>query len=288
MNHSLSGPLPNPAYLRLLEYQRQRMAYQAYRVDSSLLFFILFSRIAAGLSILSVFFPPSILWMSTAFCCMVLATGASITHLTIPTRFLTMIINHRSPIVWEIRLAGALAGSLGTQLLSRLGILPGFENLLLWTSFSLSILFLISTGWAYRFHTHPAWKTDILPGYYLASASIIGFALYSIIYPNSFWGPLTFILLCLEGFLILLYLNHLRKISQVSLQRITSGKDQWVSLSFLASTFFLPGFLILISLFMKNLVLFPAVLAISSTVGVVFERILFFRIDQPIFFLSRN
>ena len=288
MNHSLSGPLPNPAYLRLLEYQRQRMAYPAYRVDSPLLFFILFSRIAAGLSILSVFFPPSILWMGTAFCCMVLATGASITHLTIPTRFLTMIINHRSPIVWEIRLAGALAVSLGAQLLSRLGILPGFENLLLWTSFSLSILFLISTGWAYRFHTHPAWKTDILPGYYLASASIIGFAFYSIKYPNSFWGPLTFILLCLEGFLILLYLNHLRKISQVSLQRIASGKDRWVSLSFLASTFFLPGFLILASLFMKNLVLFPAVLAISSTVGVVFERILFFRIEQPIFFLSRS
>jgi len=288
MNPSFTGKLPNLAYLRLFEYQRQRMVYPAYSVDLPLLFFILFSRIAAGLSILSVFFPPSILWMSTAFSCMVLATAASITHLTIPARFLAMIINHRSPIVWEIRLAGALAGSLGAQLLSRMGILPGFEIFLLWTSFFLSIPFLISTGWAYRFHTHPAWKTHILPGYYLASASIMGFALYSIIYPNPFWGLLTFILLCSEGFLILLYLNHLRKTSQVSLKRIVSGKDRWVSLAFLVSVLFLPWLLTFASLFMKILALFPVVLAISSAVGVVFERILFFRIEQPTFFLSRS
>jgi DMSO reductase anchor subunit len=264
------------------------MVYPAYSVDFPLLFFILFSRIAAGLSMLSVFFPPSILWTGIAFFCMVLATAASITHLTIPARFLAMIINHRSPIVWEIRLAGALMGSLGAQLLSRTGILPGFETLLLWTSFFLSILFLIATGWAYRFHTHPAWKTDILPGYYLFSASIIGFALYSIIYPNPFFGLLTFTLLCAEGFLILLYLNHLRKTSQISLKRIVLGKDRVVSLAFLVSVLFLPGLLSFVSLFTKNLESYAAVLALSSGVGVVFERILFFRLEQPIFFLSRS
>jgi DMSO reductase anchor subunit len=288
MNPSLLGKLPNPAYLRLFEYQRQRMAYPAYHVDSPLLFFILFSRIAAGLSILSIFFPPSLLLMSTAFFCMVLATAASITHLTIPARFLAMIINHRSPIVWEIRLAGALTGSLGAQLLSRIGILPGFETFLLWTSFSLSIFFLISTGWAYRFHTHPAWKTDILPGYYMASSSMIGFALYSILYPNRFFGLITFTLLCAEAFLIFLYLNHLRKTSQISLKRIVSGKDRLLSLSFLVSLFFLPGLLIFAQLFSKNLEPYSVVLALSSGVGVVFERILFFRLEQPIFFLSRS
>ena len=288
MNPSLPGPLPNPAYLRLFEYQRQRMVYPTYAVDLPLLFFIFFSRIAAGLSILSVFFPPSILWMGTAFCCMVLAAGASITHLTIPARFLAMIINHRSPIVWEIRLAGALTGSLGAQLLSRLGILPGYETLLLWTSFSLSILFLMATGWAYRFHTHPAWKTDILPGYYLASASMIGFALYSIIYPNPFFGILILTLLCAEGCLILLYLNHLRKTSKISLKRIVSGKDRMVSLAFLVSVLFLPGLLTFAPLFTKNLELYAVVLALSSGAGVVFERILFFRLEQPTFFLSRG
>ena len=98
MNQPLNGPLPNPGYLRLFEYQKQRKVYPTYTVDLPLLLFIFFSRIAAGLSILSVFFPPSILWMSSAFCCMVFATGASITHLTIPARFLAMIINHRSPV----------------------------------------------------------------------------------------------------------------------------------------------------------------------------------------------
>jgi len=219
---------------------------------------------------------------------MVFATGASITHLTIPARFLAMIINHRSPIVWEIRLAGALTGSLGAQLLSRLGILPGFETLLLWTSFSLSILFLIATGWAYRFHTHPAWKTDILPGYYLASASMIGFALYSMIYPNPFFGILILTLLCVEGFLILLYLNHLRKTSRISLKRIVSGKDRMVSLAFLVSVLFLPGLLSFAPLFTKNFELYAVVLALSSGAGVVFERILFFRLEQPTFFLSRG
>jgi DMSO reductase anchor subunit len=264
------------------------MVYPAYHVDSPLLFFILFSRIAAGLSILAVFFPPSILWMSTAFFCMVLATVASITHLTVPSRFLAMIINHRSPIVWEIRLAGALAGSLGAQLLSRMGILPGFEALLLWTSFSLSILFLISTGWAYRFHTHPAWKTDILPGYYLASASMIGFAFYSILFPNRFFGLIIFTFLCAEAFLIFLYLNHLRKTSQISLERIVSGKDRVLSLAFLGSVFFLPGLLAFASLLTRNLESYAAILALSSGAGVVFERVLFFRLEQPIFFLSRS
>ena len=288
MNPLLIGQLPNPAYLRLFEYQKQRKVYPTYSVDLPLLLFIFFSRIAAGLSILAIFFPFSILWMSTAFCCMILATVASITHLTIPARFLSMIINHRSPIVWEVRLAGALAGSLGAQFLSRLGILPGFESLLLWTSFFLSILFLIATGWAYRFHTHPAWKTDILPGYYLASASMIGFTFYSILFPNPFFGLITFILISIEAFLIFLYLNHLRKTSRISLKRIVSGKDRLVSLAFLISVFILPGLLGIVSLFTNNLMPYAVILALSSGAGVVFERILFFRLEQPIFFLSRS
>jgi DMSO reductase anchor subunit len=274
--------------LRLLEYQKQRNVYPTYAVDLPLLLFIFFSRIAAGLSILSVFFPPTLIWMITTFACMVLATAASITHLTIPSRFLAMIINHRSPIVWEIRLAGALTSSLGAQLLSHLGILPRFETPLLWISFCLSILFLIATGWAYRFHTHPAWKTDILPGYYLASASMIGFALYSMIYPKPFFGIIIIALLCVEGFLILSYLNHLRKASGISLKRIVAGKDRMVSIAFLVSVLLLPGLLGFAPLFTKNLEIFAAVLALSCGVGVVFERILFFRLEQPDFFLSRS
>jgi DMSO reductase anchor subunit len=288
MNPSFTGPLPKPAYLRLLEYQRQRMSIPAYAADLPLLFFIFFSRIAAGLSILSVFFPPSILWMGIAFSCMVLATTASITHLTVPARFFTMIINHRSPLVWEIRLAGALTVSLGAQLLFRIGILPGFETLTLWSSFFLAILFLMSTGWAYRFHTHPAWKTNLLVGYYLVSASMIGYALYSTIYPNPFFRPLTVTLLCAEGYLILLYLNYLCKTSWISLKRIDSGKDRGISAAFLISALLIPGMLTFVPLFTKDLGPFAVVLALSSGMGVIFERILFFRLEQPVYFLSRT
>ena len=288
MYPSLTGPLPKSSYLRLLEYQRQRMVFPAYAADLPLLLFIFFSRIAAGLSILSVFFPHSVLWLGTAFCCMLLATAASITHLTVPTRFFTMIINHRSPLVWEIRLAGALTASLGAQVLSDIGFLPGFGGVLPWTSFSLGILFLISTGWAYRFHTHPAWKTHILFGYYLVSASMTGFALYSITSPNFFFRLITVTLLCAEGFLILLYLNHLCKTSWISLKRIDSGKDRRVSMAFLASVLLLPGLITFAPLFTKHLELFAVVLALSSGVGIVFERILFFRLEQPVFFLSRG
>ena len=288
MYPTLTGPLPKPSYLRLLEYQRQRMTFPAYAADLPLLLFIFFSRIAAGLSILSVFFPHSVLWLGTAFSCMVLATAASITHLTVPARFFTMIRNHRSPLVWEVRLAGALTGSLGAQVLSDMGFLPGFGVILPWISLSLGVLFLVSTGWAYRFHTHPAWKTNLLPGYYSASALMIGYALYSLTYPNPFFRLITVALLCAEAFLILLYLNHLCKTSWMSLKRIDSGKDRRISLAFLAAVLILPGLLTYAPLFTKHLEPFSAVLALSSLAGVVFERILFFRLEQPVFFLSRG
>jgi len=289
MYPSLTRPLPRVStYLRLLEYQRERMVSPAYAADLPLLLFIFFSRIAAGLSIFSVFFPLSVPWLSAAFCCMLLATAASMTHLSVPARFLTMIINHRSPLVWEIRLAGALTASLGAQLLSHLGMLPGFETFLTWSSFSLSILFLISTGWAYRFHTHPAWKTNILPGYYLVSALMIGYTMYSAMYPNPFFRLVTVFLLCGQGFLVLLYLNHLCKTSWMSLKRIESGKDRKISIAFLTSVLFIPGILTFAPLFTKHLELFSGLFVLSSLAGVVFERILFFRLEQPVFFLSRG
>ncbi len=288
MNPSLSGPLPNPTYLRILEYQRQRMAYPTCSVDRPLLFFILFSRIAAGLSIFSLFFPPSLLWSGIAFFLMVLATGASITHLTIPSRFLAMILNHRSPIVWEVRLAGALTTSLGAQILSHLGMLPGFESFMPWISFFLSILFLLATGWAYQFHTHPAWKTDLLPGLYLISAAMIGLAFYSFSYPNQYFGGIILVLIGLQGLLVYLYLNYLRKVSHLSLKRIVSGKERILSLAFLMSHLLLPLLLALTALFMEQLELLALTLALSSILGVMFERILFFRLEQPIFFLSRS
>ena len=63
MYPSLTGPLPKsiPAYMRLLQYQKQRMALPGYAADLPLFLFICSSRVAAGLSILSIFFPHSVL-----------------------------------------------------------------------------------------------------------------------------------------------------------------------------------------------------------------------------------
>ena len=111
---------------------------------------------------------------------------------------------------------------------------------------------------------------------------MIGYALYSTMYPNSFFPLFTVALLCVEGFLIFLYLNHLRKESQISLKKINSSKDFAVFMAFLISVFILPVLLGFATLFMKNLTsFFAAVLALSSGAGVVFERILFFRLEQP-------
>ena len=163
----------------------------------------------------------------------------------------------------------------------------GFEEFFLWSSVTLSIFFLVSTGWAYRFHTHPAWRTHLLPGYYLASASITGFSLYSIVYPTPFFAVITLALLCTEGLFIFLYLNHLRRMSPVSLKRIGSGKDRGISFAFLASAFVLPGLLALAAFFTGGLAPVAAALAVSNGAGIVLERILFFRLEQP-FLLSHT
>jgi hypothetical protein len=117
---------------------------------------------------------------------------------------------------------------------------------------------------------------------------MIGYALYSVVYPNPFFRLVTVMLLSTEGFLILLYLNHLCKTSWVSLKRIDSGKDRNISLAFLVSVLLIPGLMTFVPLFTKNLESFAAVLALSSGAGIVFERILFFRLEHPVFFLSRS
>ena len=175
-------PIPKSAYLRLVEHQRN-IKLRAYHPDLPLVLFITFSRIAAGLSLVSIFFPPSVVRTGVAFVFMVLATLASIAHLKVPLRFLTMVRNNKSFLVWEIRLAGALTAFLGLHFLSFHGYFERFHALFPWVNFILAILFLISTGWAYRFETHPAWKTSILPVYYIVSACMMGLVLRAMYHP---------------------------------------------------------------------------------------------------------
>jgi DMSO reductase anchor subunit len=280
-----TNPLPKSAYLRLLEYQG-KSKLNSYQPDLPLVFFIAFSRVAAGISLASVFFPRSTIWSGVSLGSMVLATLASIAHLSAPHRFLTMIINNRSPLVWEIRLAGALTTFLGLQFLSSLGWFPGYASYFPWINFALSVFFLLSTGWAYRFETHPAWKSSILPPYYLASALVAGLGLRSIQHPFA-WVPLLFTLLLLaKGLLLALFRNHLKMTSPTSLKELVVDPERGVFLAFFWTDLLLPA-LFTLSMFVKrDFVPLHCLLAASSIAGIFLERVLFFWIERPVFFLS--
>jgi DMSO reductase anchor subunit len=285
MMRSFTNPLPKSAYLRLLEYQKGTRV-SPYDPDFPLVLFISFSRVAAGFSLVALFFPGSILWTGISFGCMMLATFASIAHLSVPHRFITMIINSRSYLVWEIRLAGALTAFLGVQLLSGLGWFYPYGFYFPWINFGLSILFLISTGWAYRFETHPAWKTSLLPLYYLTSALMIGLGLRSVQYPTKEIPFLFAALLLVKGLLLVLYRNHLKVTSPTSLEKIVVEKERWVFLAFFWADLLLPALLTFSLLIEREFVIFHCLLVTSCLVGLFFERILFFRVERPIFFLS--
>lgn len=276
---------PRSAYLRLIEHQK-RIKPQAYHPDLPLVLFITFTRIASGLSLVSVFFPSSIVRTGVALACMSVATVASIAHLNVPLRFLTMVRNSRSFLVWEIRLAGALTTFLGLEFLSFLGYLQRFQAFFPWINFGLALLFLVSTGWAYRFETHPAWKTWILPVYYVVSACVMGLVLRAMYHPFVALPLIYALLLAAEASVLLFYRNHLRTTSPTALDSLTTGSEKRILLAFLWSTFFLPALLTLTLLLQGYLEALNVVMAISCATGILLERVLFFRVERPIFFLS--
>jgi DMSO reductase anchor subunit len=277
--------LPKSAYFRLLDHQK-KTKLNTYQADLPLVLFISFSRVAAGLSLVCVFFPRAFLWSGVSLGCMLLATLASILHLTVPARFLTMIINSRSFLVWEIRLAGALATVLGLQFLSELGWFLHYRPYFPWFNFGLAVLFLLSTGWAYRFETHPAWKTVILPLYYLVSALVVGLGLRSIQTPFPSVPFFFAALLILKGFLLALYRNHLKITSPTSLKKIVVGQERSVFLAFLWTDLFLPALLTFALFIQGESTLFHCLLTTSCLMGLFLERILFFWVERPVFFLS--
>jgi DMSO reductase anchor subunit len=279
------NPLPESAYFRLIQHRR-KLRVHTYHPDYPLVLFISFSRIGAGLALVSVLMPFSFIWSAIAFSCMILATIASIAHLNVPLRFITMIRNNKSSLVWEVRLAGALTGVLGLQLLPHFGYFQRFQMLSIWGGFFLAILFLLSTGWAYRFDTHPAWKTPILPVYYIVSALMAGFVFHLTDHPFSILPMVFAALLLAKGYLLFRYRNHLNTTSATSIERMLSGKEKWAFLAFLWSVLILPGLLTLVFFLEGPAEWSTIAMGASVIAGILLERILFFRVERPVFFLS--
>ena len=285
MHNPFTNPLPKSAYFRLLKHQ-QKTRLNAYEPDPPLVLFISFSRVGAGLTFISLFFTGSFLWAGVSLGCMIIATLASIAHLSVPQRFLTMIRNNRSNLVWEIRLAGALTTGLGVQFLSGFGWFHSFEPYFPWINSTLSVLFLVSTGWAYRFETHPAWKSLLLPLYYLASAFTVGLAIRSIESPSRVIPFLFAGLLLVKALLLALYRNHLKITSPTSLKKIVVDKERWVFLAFLWTDLLLPGLLTLALFIEGEFILLHCLFSTSCIVGIFLERVLFFWVERPVYFLS--
>ncbi len=285
MLNPYTNPLPRSAYLRLLGHQ-QKTKLNAYEPDAPLVFFISFSRVGAGLTFISLFFPDSFLWSGVALGCMIIATLSSIAHLSVPLRFITMIRNNRSNLVWEIRLAGALTAGLGLQCLSTFGWFHPYQAYLPWINSALSVLFLISTGWAYRFETHPAWKSSLLPVYYLASAFTVGLAIRSIETPFPAIPFLFAGLLLAKAILLALYRSHLKVASPTSLKKIVVHGERWVFLAFLWTDLLLPGILTLALFINGEFILLHCLFTTSCLVGIFLERVLFFWVERPVYFLS--
>jgi DMSO reductase anchor subunit len=285
MTPVFKNPLPKSAYFRLLEFQKDAKL-NSYSPDLPLVLFISFSRVAAGLSLISIFFPESILWVGIALGCMVLATMASIAHLSVPLRFITMIINSRSYLVWEIRLAGALTTFLAIEFLSFLVWIHPLQSYLPLVNAVLSVLFLISTGMAYRFESHPAWKSHLLGFYYLVSALTIGLGLRYIQFPFDGAPFLFAALLLMKGALLLSYRNHLKMTSPTSLKKIEVDKERWVFLAFLWTDLLLPALFTLSYLIKEDLLIFHCFFATSCFIAILLERVLFFWVERPVYFLS--
>jgi len=93
-------------------------------------------------------------------------------------------------------------------------------------------------------------------------------------------------LLVTKGFLIALYWNHLKMASSASSKKIVMDRERWVSLAFFCTTLLLPALITIALLLEGNIKTLQVVLIASCLTGIFLERILFFWVEKPIYFLS--
>jgi DMSO reductase anchor subunit len=162
----------------------------------------------------------------------------------------------------------------------------GLEPVLTWMGCILSVLFLISTGLAYRFLAHPVWGSSMLPAYYVISATLIGFSLRAIGQPFTTF-PIVFNLLVITQMILLIrYKNDIKTSSEKVLGELKKNPLKWILRGFLSASLFAPAALAMVSLLGRTHSLIYALIGFSCFMGMILERILFFRVERPNLFFS--
>ena len=314
-------PLPRTVYFRLIENKERGVS--SMNPDYPLILFVFLSRIAMGLGIVMgtfqlVYSEAPLLTFNVllAFGLMMGATVFSITHLSAKSRFMAMARNLHSHISWEILLAGAYMVILFLYLiyihvisLSTTGPiwLPDiFINLLsssivtyvlpiVMVCFAFSAL--ISQGFAYRFPSHPAWKSPLLSLFYLFSAPTLGlFIVWTetlFFWPEgvyfSWWiFPISIALfLGVQGVIIYWYFIDTMKVLRMGKEKTFKGELRGLFLLYPIFYLFIPLGATFLLLFPERSSLFmPIIGLLSILTGTFLERILFFHLEEPIYFFN--
>ena len=290
---------PASAYQRLLENRRRKG--ERSKIDLPLLFFVFFLRLGAGAGMVAGSFllarsggAPIRLLILFALAFLVAAVLAAITHLTVRSGFVRMVRNLRSPLTHEILLTGVYISICGAALLMAfLGAPLGTVPVLLAGGGLLLIapLALLGAGRAYRYKSRPAWDSIYIPIYYALSGPLLGLAVYFLLERGAPFSArpggtklllLMFLLIGGEVLIGRLYLGYLDSGYRDTVAELTRGRYRLLFNAFLVFSFLLPAFFILFSA--AGVVDGTIPLASSLVVGLFLERVLFFKLERPVYF----
>ncbi|UCE17131.1 MAG: dimethyl sulfoxide reductase anchor subunit [Gemmatimonadota bacterium] len=294
---------PKSTYFRLQENCERRT--DRYDPDYPLVLFVLFSRWSVGTGIVAGFlqagnrFPQLVkISMGGSLILILIATLFSIFHLSDRLRFLAMIKNLRSQVSWEVLLAGVFTGLVAVDCLmlyvfNTFGLLRIISAILVIIS---GLLTLGSTGWAYKFVSHPLWNTNILSVYSIISGSLLGaatvFWIDAIFCSNMAGGAIRILLFAMALSLVFLFLTVLsyKRYAETIHDKASGGTfrdgEDRIPRWYILLTFILPFTFILGSTAAKEPLMIPATaILISLLSGILLERILFFSIENPNYML---
>jgi len=294
--------LPRSYYYRIM-YQSSRPT--RLKIDYPLVFFSFFSRLALGMGIIGGMWwlignQPGLssLTLQLAFFLGLLCIFTAQSHATDKRSLFHVFTNWKSLLTWEISsLFFYLTILLVHFLFGHSGVPSRISSITLAILIILSACFaLIMTGAIYKFYSHPVWNTHWVTLNTLTSALVLGALTMStlsvLFFPSLSPGGLRFLLLLVlffltgQGFALIGFDQHWRSVCR---KRALPIRHSEVFYIYLGANFYLPFILLAVGLFAERALhggLLFVLLSMCMYGGVFLERILFFHIEKPNFFLS--